>query len=422
MTSWRPDKSTLKRPAYLSLVEQVSTAIQNGLVVPGEQLPPQRELAEELGLSLQTVSRAYEELRRRDLALGEIGRGTFVQAPSPSEAMPFSESRMTGSMVDLSIFKPVTASMHKEHMSLALARLSNDIPDETLFSFRPNQGLPKHLKTAEKWLAQCGVQAESDRILITNGVTQGTLAALMTVCKAGDVLLGAEVGHHSLPNLCSYLGIRLKGLPHDEEGILPDAFARACRDGGVKAIYLMPNLANPMVSLMSESRRKAVVEIARANDVFILENDVLGTLNPKSPAPLASIAPERTFYLTSFTKCIMPGLRSGYMVIPAGMLASVRNRLLATAWMATPMMAEIASRWVEDGTADELVLWQRKALNKRLLLASKILHDFPYQSHPSAVHIWLPLPGRWRTSSFVEQAKNGCRGGTIHALRGEPRH
>lgn len=403
MTNWRPDRTSLKRPAYLSLVEQVSTAIHRGLIEPGEQLPPQRELADDLQLSLQTVSRAYEELRRRDLVLGEVGRGTFVQAPSPAETMPFRESR-TGSVVDLSIYKPVTAALHREHMSKAMAQLSEDVPNEVLFSFRPNQGLPRHIKTAETWLEQCGVKADSDRIMITNGVTQGTLASLMTVCKPGDVLLAAEVGHHSLPNLCSYLGIRIKGLPHDEKGILPDAFDRACQEGGVKAIYLMPNLANPMVSLMSESRRKAVVEIARAHDVFILENDVLGPLNPNAPTPLTTLAPERTFYLTSFTKCIMPGLRSGYTVIPAGMLANVRNRLLATAWMATPIMAEIAARWVEDGTARKLMQWQRKALNKRLLIASKILRKFQYHSHPCGVHLWIPLPGRWRSSTFVAQA------------------
>lgn len=405
MTNWRPDKTALKRPAYLSLVEQVSEAIQQGVIEPGEQLPPQRELAEDLKLSLQTVSRAYEELRRRDLAVGEIGRGTFVQAPSPDAAMPFRESRMTGSVVDLSIFKPVTAPMHKELMSEALSRLSDGLPDDVLFSFRPNQGLPRHIKTAETWLRSCGITADSDRIMITNGVTQGTLAALMTVCKPGETLLAAEVGHHSLPNLCSYLGVRLKGLPHDEEGILPDAFARACREGGVKAVYLMPNLANPVVSLMSKARRKAVVEIARAHDVFILENDVLGPLNPKAPAPLTTLAPERSFYLTSFTKCLMPGLRSGYMVLPKGMLANVRNRLLATGWMATPMMAEIAARWVEDGTARKLMLWQRKALNKRLLIASKILQPFHFHSHPCAVHIWIPLPGRWRSSAFVAKAQ-----------------
>lgn len=405
MTEWRPDKNALKRPAYLALVDQVSKAIQQGQVEPGEQLPPQRELAEELGISLQTVSRAYEELRRRDLVLGEIGRGTFVQAPSPTETTPFREYRLSGSVVDLSIFKPVTAPLHKECMSEALARLSKDIPEDTLFSFRPNQGLPRHVKTAELWLDKCGVTAEDDRIVITNGVTQGTMAAMTTVCKAGDTVVAPEVGHHSLPNLCSYLGLRLKGLALDEDGILPDAFAKACKEGGVKALYIMPNLANPTATLMSEARRKALVEIARAHDIFIIENDVLGPLPMKTPPPMAALAPERTFYLTSFTKVLMPGLRSGYMVIPAGMLPSVRNRLLATAWMATPMMAEIAARWVEDGTAQKLVNWQRKALGKRLLLVSKALHSFQYNSHPCAMHIWLPLPGRWRSSAFVTQAQ-----------------
>lgn len=75
-----------------------------------------------------------------------------------------------------------------------------------------------------------------------------------------------------------------------------------------------------------------------------------------------------------------------------------------TAWMATPLVAEIASRWVLDGTARKLILWQRSALQERYRLASQVLGRRGVRLHPNALHLWLPLSGRWRPESFVAQA------------------
>ena len=66
---------------------------------------------------------------------------------------------------------------------------------------------------------------------------------------------------------------------------------------------------------------------------------------------MSVLAPERTFYVTTFTKTTLPGLRIGYLVAPDRFAAAVANRHLVSNWMATPMVAEIASKWVEDGTA-----------------------------------------------------------------------
>ncbi|MGO7202286.1 GntR family transcriptional regulator, partial [Rhizobium ruizarguesonis] len=87
MTKWRPDPSQLRRPAYLSLAEQIANAITDGKLSDGTQLPPHRKMADDLHLSVQTVSRAYDELIRRGLISGEIGRGSFVQT-RPREPEP----------------------------------------------------------------------------------------------------------------------------------------------------------------------------------------------------------------------------------------------------------------------------------------------------------------------------------------------
>ena len=156
---------------------------------------------------------------------------------------------------------------------------------------------------------------------------------------------------------------------------------------------------------MGAKRRAALVAIARRHELLIIENDVLGPLLAERLPPFAALAPERTLYFTSFTKCVMPGLRTGYLVAPDRLTAAVANRHLVTSWIATPLIAEIATRWVEDGTALELVLWQRAALTRRQTVAAGILDGIRYASHPEGLHIWLPLPPARKEDEFVSHAR-----------------
>jgi DNA-binding transcriptional MocR family regulator len=118
----------------------------------------------------------------------------------------------------------------------------------------------------------------------------------------------------------------------------------------------MPSATNPTVGTMSEERRHALAGIVRRFDIHVIENDACGPLTEDCPPAIAAIAPEHTFHISSFTKCVMPGPFS--------------NRHLVTNWMATALVSEVAARWVEDGTAWELLLWHRSALKQRHRVAA----------------------------------------------------
>jgi DNA-binding transcriptional MocR family regulator len=405
MTSWPPDRHSLKRPVYRSLVNLVARVVETGELMPGTRLPTHRDLAHRLGISVQTVSRAYEELIRRGLIVGEVGRGTFVRPDRSEPAPPFITERGAGGLIDLSILKPVGDTIHIERMKTALAALHDDLPLSTLFSFRPSLAHRRYREVAVEWLRLCGLQASPSAVLVTNGASPGLTIALMSAARPGDAVATEEIGHHMLRPQASYLGLRLKGLPIDDDGILPDALDQACASETIKALFLVPSAANPTVAMVSRARREAIVEIARRHNLYIIENDAWGPLVEDRPPPIASLAPERTFYVTSFTKCGMPGLRTGYLVAPDLLLSSVATRHLVTNWSATSMVAEIATRWVADGTARELLHWQRAALKARNALAAEVLGDIPRRQHPNSLHIWLPLPSGWREDEFVAQAR-----------------
>ncbi|WP_137389918.1 PLP-dependent aminotransferase family protein [Rhodoligotrophos defluvii] len=404
MTIWRPDPTALRRPAYLSLADQIARAIVEGKLEAGAQLPTQRHLAEDLRLSTQTVSRAYEELIRRGLLSGEIGRGTFVRPPRREPEPPYLPERL-GEIIDLSILKPAGEAIHLERMKAGLRELADTVPASVVLSFRPNVVFPRHRAVAVEWLKACGLRdVAPGTVCLTNGATSAMTIALMTAAPPGSTVATEEIGHHTLVPLASYLGIKLCGIATDDEGILPDALERACEEGDIRAVFVQPSVINPMASLMGETRRRALVAVAQRHRIAIIENDVLGPLVEHKPPPLAALAPDHTLYITSFTKCVLPGLRIGYLVVPDRLVPAAANRHLVTNWMATPLLAELATRWIENGTAMELMLWQRRALHRRHAMAAKAFIDVDYRSHPNALHLWVPLNGH-DESQFVAHAR-----------------
>ncbi|KGJ12315.1 PLP-dependent aminotransferase family protein [Paracoccus versutus] len=404
MTIWTPDPSALHRPAYLSLAEQYARAIRDGQLPAGTRLPPQRRLADDLGLSVQTVSRAYEELIRRGLVVGEVGRGSFVLPPGSENTPPYLAERL-GELVDLSILKPVTERMHVETFREGLHWVAENLPVPAALSFRPNSVLPQHRQIAADWLRRKGIEAAPENITLTDGATSAITTAVMSAVPAGGTLAAAALTHHLLMPLCKYLGLHLEGLPVDEDGIVPEALDHLARKGSLRALYMQPAAINPMAIMSSAERRAELAAIARRHDLLIVENDMLNAMIPDRPPPMAVLAPERVLHINGFTKTTLPGLRVAWLLSPPRLASATANRHLVTNWMATPAMVELLSHWIGDGTVDRLILWQREALAIRHGIAREVLGAAPFRSHPQSLHIWLELPPGRDEEEFVAQAR-----------------
>lgn len=404
MSSWTPSPDTLKRPVYLSLAKSVEDDIRSGVLSFGDQLPTHRDLAHTLGISVQTVSRAYIELARRNLISSEVGRGSYVRATPNEGQPPYIAEASTSGMIDLSILKPVISTRHEQEMRKALADLSTDISPQMVNSFRPNIAHHGHRESSIEWLKLCGLDVNPSSVLVTDGATPALTTALITAARQGTTLLVEDITHHTILPLARYLGIKIVPLAMDTAGALPAAMDTACASHKVCAVYLGPNGENPWGYVMPIERRRQIVEIARRHDVYIIENGVFGPLPKTQIPPLASLAPERTFYATSFTKCVMPGLRTGYLVAPDQLMPSVLNRHLILNWMANPMTAEIASRWIVSGLAKELVDWQRNALVERHKLVAKCLPKKSYRGSKTGLHVWVDIPQGWSEAEFLSHA------------------
>ncbi len=406
MSHWPISPDDITRPAYRSLAQAIAAAISAGTLRAGDRLPTHRQLAWELKVSVQTVSRAYEELIRADLIAGEVGRGTFVNSlPPETMETPWHSTIPTLPRYDLSLMTPVSLKQAQTAWSESLQRLSGDLSETVIHGLRPELTAARFADMASDWLARCGILAGGRRVLITNGTTPAMFVAMSSVLTAGDVVACDPVTTHTLTQAARALNLHLHPIEGDERGMIPEALRDAAQEsaGLMKAVFILPSGAGPIPHIMDKERREALAETALEAGLAILESDPLGPLPARRPPPISSMAPRQAFYFTALTKCVSPGLRLGFLVMPEGLFEHVTNRHLSTSWMATPLIAEIARDWIESGTADKVLAAHRVELAARNRLAHSILGPRCAGSLHT-LHRWLSLPPSMDENTFVERA------------------
>jgi DNA-binding transcriptional MocR family regulator len=168
----------------------------------------------------------------------------------------------------------------------------------------------------------------------------------------------------------------------------------------------MPTLQNPTARTMPLERRHALTEIATRYDVALVEDDVYGFLPAEPLPPLAALAPGQAYYVTSTSKSMAPGLRVGYVVAPESRVERVAGVIRASTWLIAPLLAELATEWIERGEAAAMVAWKREETIARHAAARRILGRWLPDTALPSFHLWLPLPEPWRTEQFVMQARD----------------
>ena len=399
MTIKLPPRGQRTGPIYQAIADAISREIEAGRLKPGSRLPTQRVLARQLGVTLTTVTRAYVEAQRRGLLSGEVGRGTFVR-PSALEI----EGPEHG-VLDLA----VNALMPLPYMEELADRLATAIPRSAgarVFGYQPHAGARHNRAAGSAWIGWAGLEAPIDRVVVTAGGQHSMLLSLMALAKPGDEILVEELTYPGIIDVASFLHLRLRTVAIDEEGLIPDALDRACRDGKPTALYCIPSFQNPTTAIMSEKRRQEIAMVALQHQLTIVEDDVYGFLAPEAK-PLSSFLPENQFfYITSTSKSIAPGIRTGYLLAPPSMIERLSALVLRTIVHAPPAMAELATSLITEGVAGRIVEWKRKEIAARQNIAARVLGALTIQTHPQSPHVWVRLPEPWRTDAFVARARH----------------
>lgn len=403
---WSPNIDEIDGPRYLAVASAIAKAIDGGELQPGAQLPPQRDLADQLGLTVGTITRAYALAKKQRLVSGEVGRGTFVRSNrETTPRMEFRPSDNQHRLIDLSCYR-TPGRGPSDLVSAAFADLSERSGLLPLHKYPPAAGLLTHRGTAADWLARTiGLEARPEDVLVCAGAQQGIAVALSTLAVPGDTILTEAITFPGFKAIASLQSLKLYGVDLDEHGMKPDALRAAVDATDARIVFLQPTLHNPTTAIMPLERRQEIAKLAHERDLMIIEDDASGAALLDRPKPIAALAPEHTLYIASLAKCLSPALRIGYLVAPPAMTEAFASTLHAMTLGASPLIGELASMLLVNGAAEEAVRRMNRETARTHALAEQILGRNQLRSHPASVHMWLLLPPEWRATDFETMAR-----------------
>lgn len=388
----------------IGIVDALEADIRSGRVPPGTRLPPQRAVAEALGVDLTTVTRAFNEARRRGLIDAKVGSGTFVRRLAEGGGAEL----FAVPAVDLSLNIPPQP---------AAAGLRHLIPDTIAELLSSEEGM-LHLRYQEStgsipdraagamWLGARIKSIKPSSVLLASGAQSALFAVCDCLVKPGEAIAAGLVTYPGLSAIARQRGYALEPVAMDEGGIIPESFEERCRLAAPKALYLVPAIDNPTTATLPEARRQSIVTIARRHGVAIIEDDPYSSLLRDAPVSFADLAPELTWHIETLSKCATPALRIAYVLAPSDAHAlRFAGLLRAMNLMAPPLNAALASRWITTGRLDDIRNAIRDEAVARQALARSLLGRFAYAADPHGHHLWLTMPPYWRAAELANHAE-----------------
>lgn len=411
-------------PLYLQIGEQLRSMIVEGKLSSGSRLPPIRSLARQLAVSKITVWQAYGALQEQGLATSVVGRGTIVSTSMPKQTTLDFLGSLT-SRGPLSSFEEVSDS-------IGLRSLASSVPDPKLFHMDEFLSECFALQTASPWtfyhsppagatelhgaildiLRHRGIEADETQIIVTSGGTHARFLAASCLANPGDCVMVAEPGFLNAGELFTQTGLTPISISATAGTLDLEAICRAVRDCGAKLLFVSPTFGSVDGQVMRDSDRALLVELAHRLDFVIVEDDSYLWLDygGRNPRPLASFDKhDRVVTIDSFSYCLSPGIRVGYLRCPARYRDRLLQRLRCE-WMSGPQFVQIAlARYIRRGTFEAHLRRvvpkyraRRDAMASALSLAP--MQGCEWQVPQGGLAFWVKLPIRVDISELYERA------------------
>lgn len=364
-------------PANRLLYDCLRGAILDGTLPAATRLPPSRDLARELGLSRNTIVFAYDQLLAEGYVRSRVGSGTFVaevfpdayttvaprapirtpgiaaaaaparsltpgprgtavvHAPDPAPMPPLSQrargllERISAAPVQWGAFMPgvpdVTAFPHRRFAQILAQHARGGSP--SLRSYATSGGHPALQRSLAHYLRQArSVTCEAGQILITEGIHQAIDLVARLLADPGDAAWVEDPGYWGTRSILGVNGIDVRAMPVDTEGLqIPE---NTPDDPKLRLAFVTPSHQYPLGSVMSLTRRLALLEAARRRQLWVVEDDYDSEFRfAGQPIPslqgLVDDAP--VIYVGTFSKTLYPGLRTAYMVLPPALADTFRS-------------------------------------------------------------------------------------------------
>lgn len=331
-------------PLYLQVAERLADLIVNQQVLEGTRLPPERKLADMLGISRTTVINAYRYLEQRGMVFSRIGSGTYAQLPETaavSPVMPWEQLFVpqTKSSLPFILRDLVSTPVSGNRISMAAG-----MPDPTLYPVEAlaglqselslssmdlghiaTEGLPSLRSEIAVWMQHKGIRTQPEQVMVVAGSQQGLYLITRTFIEPGDYVIVESPTYLGALQVFQAAGARILSLP------VSDSFPFQAMDDYLqryrpKLLYTMTSFQNPTGKVMPLEERNELLRMANRHRLVIVEDDPYSDLYYKQPPPPSLKALDShgcVLYLGTFSKILFPGLRTGWLLGPE----TVINRL-----------------------------------------------------------------------------------------------
>ncbi|AHG22112.1 GntR family transcriptional regulator [Chania multitudinisentens RB-25] len=403
---------------YEQLAQQVREQIQSGVWRAGDKLPSLRESGKRAGLSLMTVVQAYQLLESQGWIVARPQSGYYVAAHAqPLPQVVRSEKLLLSEQVDINtfIFDVLQACKDPEIVPFGSA-----FPDATLFmqpklaralsgvarKFTPHNSLanlPPGNEALRRHIAQryvlSGIQVVPDEIVITAGAMESLNLSLQAVTQPGDYVAIESPAFYGALQALERLRLKAVAIAtHPQDGIDLDSLQQALEQYPIRACWLMTNFQNPQGATMPQKNKQRLVSLLHERQISLIEDDVYGELYFAADRPLPAKALDsdgQILHCSSFSKCLAPGFRVGW--VAAGRYAPQiqRLQLLSTVSTSVPMQMAIADYLLHGGYDTHLRRLRRLLALRQSVMSQAIAHYFPPTvkvSQPvGGYFLWLEL-------------------------------
>lgn len=423
-------------PAYQRLYDLICRAILHGDISAGSKLPSTRELATELGIARNTVLQVYDQLAEEGYVSAGVGRGTYVQDISydlidrPVERDQNLTVASNVTSHDLSkrgrklvsnrgfsnrqrgAFMPGIPDV-REFPVKTWTRIQNRIwrnEPWDLLSYAPAGGYGPLRQAISEYLGSVrSVVSEPNQVVMTTGIHQGIDIAARLLCDPGDTVWIEEPAYWGVRNIVTSLGLKVVPIKVDDEGINPSEDDQLKPP---KLIVVAPSHQYPLGMVMSLSRRRMLLEFARQNSCWILEDDYDSEFR-YGTRPLPSLQgmddQGRVLYAGSFSKTLSPGLRVGFLVVPEP-LAEVFANTVADLYREGNMMTHaILAEFLRDGHLRSHIRRVRRRYEERRSCLLECINDYfgtdlDVIGGDAGLHMILALPNTVKDNLVLRDA------------------
>ena len=421
-------------PIYRQVVREIQGLIRSGALPEGFRLPPERRLADALGVNRSTVLNAYRELKAMGLVDAHVGRGTAVlRAPAPippSASVPWRQLFRASvarahdpviadllalterrDVISFSIGLPAPELMPLDTLGELTAELLDEV-GPPLLMHSPTEGHTPLREALAEWVATRGIRARASEVLVVSGSQQGLDLVARIFLDPGDAVIVEEPTYIGALQSFRVAGASLIGIPVDRDGMRTDILAAVLERERPKLIYTLPTFQNPSGVVMSAERRRHLLELAAKWRVPVLEDDPYSELRYESE-PLPSLKAldenELVLYQSTFSKVLFPGLRIGYLVVPPVVLRQLVLAKQGADLHANSFSQYLLERFVRRGHfASHLdaarVAYRRRRDRMAAALVRDPSLDLAFTVPDGGFYIWCRLPESVEQSALLANA------------------